>query len=565
MSYIGLARKYRPQNFEEIVGQGHVAKTLTNAIQQNRISHSYLFSGPRGVGKTSTARILAKCLNCEKGPTITPCGKCSMCKEITEGNSLDILEIDAASNTQVDKIRDLIEKVKFSSGAARYKVYIIDEVHMLSESSFNALLKTIEEPPAHVIFVLATTAPYKIPETIISRCQWFVFKRILVSDMIKYLADIAKKEKIKISENALYAVARHSEGSMRNAEVSLDQIISFSGDEIKDDDVDALLGVIKLDYFHQLFDNIAQKDVSHSVKLINTMIESGFEVEAFLRGLQEYLRNLVVLKDQNSQVSNADLELIDLPKEEIIKEKQQSTFFSQDDMAGMIDIAANAQRDIRQFGSNGQEKLILELMVIKFIMQPGLKPVQAKKTNESVEIKIQPKQEYVAPRIADPIIKKEEKPIIKEQVKSVFENNAAQKTENIVNKVETELRKSDSGDIVQKWQEAVEEIRKERVSLGGFLDTCEIKDYKEKVISVLFSERQSFHKERAEDRENKTIIETIMSRVFGERVKLEYIKIEGGQAKQVNQKKVDHEDPMVKQILSTLGGNVIDRKKINGK
>lgn len=563
MSYIALARKYRPQNFDEIVGQGHVAQTLKNAIQQNRISHSYLFSGPRGVGKTSSARILAKCLNCEKGPTVSPCGKCSMCREIAEGNSLDILEIDAASNTQVDKIRDLIEKVKFSSGAARYKMYIIDEVHMLSESSFNALLKTIEEPPAHVIFVLATTAPYKIPETIISRCQWFVFKRILVSDMIKYLADIAKKEKIKISENALYAVARHSEGSMRDAEVSLDQIISFSGDEIKDDDVDALLGVIKLDYFHRLIDNIAQKDVSQAVKLINIMIESGYEVEAFLKGLQEYLRNLIVLKDQSAQTSNADLELIDLPKEEIIKEKQQSALFSQDAMAGMIDVAANAQRDIRQFGSNGQEKLILELMAIKLIMQSGIKSVQAKETSEN--IKIQPKQEYVAPKAVDPIIKKEEKVIIKEQTRNIFADEIDKKSENPKDKTEIVPEKPGSKDIVKKWQEAVEKIKKEKISLGGFLETCEIKEYKEKVMTVFFGESQNFHKERAEARENKIIIETILSEIFGERIKLEYVKKQEGHIKQVHQKQADSEDPMVKQILNTLGGNIVDRKKIDGK
>ena len=176
MAYLALARKYRPQNFDEIVGQAHVAQTLKNAVETGRIAHSYLFSGPRGIGKTSTARVLAKCLNCEKGPTSNPCGKCVMCREITDGTSLDILEIDAASHTGVEHARDLIEKVKFTSGAARYKMYIIDEVHMLSDASFNALLKTIEEPPPHVIFVLATTEAHKVPQTILSRCQWFVFR-----------------------------------------------------------------------------------------------------------------------------------------------------------------------------------------------------------------------------------------------------------------------------------------------------------------------------------------------------------------------------------------------------
>ena len=229
MAYEVLARKWRPQQFDDVVGQEHVTQTLKNAITSERVAHAYLFVGPRGVGKTSTARIFAKALNCEKGPTATPCDKCDSCREITAGNSLDVLEIDAASNTGVDNVRDLRENVRYAPARGPFKIYIIDEVHMLSVAAFNALLKTLEEPPAHVKFIFATTEPQKVPATILSRCQRFDLRRISMSDIVERLSEIAEAEKIEIDEDALLAIARGAEGGLRDAESALDQFIAFRG------------------------------------------------------------------------------------------------------------------------------------------------------------------------------------------------------------------------------------------------------------------------------------------------------------------------------------------------
>ena len=242
MSYQVLARKWRPQVFEDVVGQGHITRTLQNAITSGRLAHAFLFSGPRGVGKTTTARILAKALNCDQGPTPTPCGKCDSCIETAAGTAVDVVEIDGASNRGIEHIRELREAVKYAPVGGKYKVYVIDEVHMLTNEAFNALLKTLEEPPPHVIFIFATTEPQKIPATIHSRCQRYGFKRVAVHEIIERLRTIAAAERITISDLGLARIARAAEGSMRDSLSLLDQAVSYSGLEIKDEELQATLG-----------------------------------------------------------------------------------------------------------------------------------------------------------------------------------------------------------------------------------------------------------------------------------------------------------------------------------
>ena len=237
MSYVVIARRWRPQQFDEIIGQEHVSKTLSNAIANERIAHSYIFTGPRGVGKTTTARILAKALNCEKGPTATPCNDCASCKSITLGNSLDVLEIDGASNRGIDEIRNLRENIRYTPTQGKYKIYIIDEVHMLTKEAFNALLKTLEEPPEHALFIFATTEIHKVPATILSRCQRFDFRRIPLKTIMEHLQNICTQDKIDIEEEALLQIAKKADGSMRDSQSILDQIISYSGQRVTFDDV----------------------------------------------------------------------------------------------------------------------------------------------------------------------------------------------------------------------------------------------------------------------------------------------------------------------------------------
>jgi len=294
MAYEVLARKWRPQQFDDVVGQEHVTRTLKNAIQNNRIAHAYLFVGPRGIGKTSVARILAKALNCVDGPTLTPCGKCDSCKEITSGTSLDVLEIDGASNNGVEQVRDLRETVKYAPTHGKFKIYIIDEVHMLSQAAFNALLKTLEEPPAHVKFIFATTEPEKILATIVSRCQRFDLRRIPVPQIVERLQMVAKAEKVKIDEDALLAIARGSEGGLRDAESALDQLISFKGTEISEDDVLSVFGLVSRRTLEQLAEDILKGDIQSLIKIVAGLDESGKDLQRLVVELMEHFRNLLV-------------------------------------------------------------------------------------------------------------------------------------------------------------------------------------------------------------------------------------------------------------------------------
>lgn len=295
MSYLVLARKWRPQTFEELIGQPHVTKTLQNAIRLKRIAHAYLFTGARGVGKTSVARILAKAINCERDISPFPCNECSNCREITQGNSVDVLEIDGASNRGIDNIRELRETVRYRPGKSRYKIYIIDEVHMLTTEAFNALLKTLEEPPDHVLFIFATTEPHKIPSTILSRCQRFDFRRIPMHQLLKHLADIVREEKLKLSDAVLYAVAREADGSMRDAQSLLEQLLAFSGDGLGDEEILDILGVVDRRSVHRAGEAILAGDVRTCLQVVEDLYRRGIDSRRFCQQLCDHFRNLLFL------------------------------------------------------------------------------------------------------------------------------------------------------------------------------------------------------------------------------------------------------------------------------
>lgn len=296
MSYEVFARKYRPQTFDDLVGQTHVSQTLKNAVAQNRLAHAYLFVGPRGIGKTSTARILAKALNCVNGPTVTPCGVCDNCREIAAGNSLDVIEIDGASNNSVEDVRQLRDNVRYAPAKGRYKIYLIDEVHMLSSAAFNALLKTLEEPPPHVKFIFATTEPQKVLPTIVSRCQRFDLHRIPANLIAKHLQFIAGKEKISLEPAAAHAIARGAEGGLRDAESMLDQLVAFCGEKISENDVLSVFGFTGEQIVVDLTGHIMRSETAEAIDLLNQQCDAGKDMMRLISDLIVYLRDLLVFK-----------------------------------------------------------------------------------------------------------------------------------------------------------------------------------------------------------------------------------------------------------------------------
>ena len=296
MSYQVTARKWRPQTFAELAGQEHVARTLQNALRQGRIAHAYLFTGTRGVGKTTTARLLAKALDCELGPLPEPCNQCPSCQAITIGSSLDVLEIDGASNRGIDEIRDLREKIRYAPTRSRYKIYIIDEVHMLTEHAFNALLKTLEEPPPQVVFIFATTEPQKVPSTILSRCQRFDFRKVASPEIALCLGKIAEQERIHISSDALYRIARRAEGSLRDAQTLFDQVVAFCGFEVRDDDLGQLLGSVGEDQTVALLEAILARDTRLVLEVVAEILRQGHDTRELCRYMLELVRDMIVAK-----------------------------------------------------------------------------------------------------------------------------------------------------------------------------------------------------------------------------------------------------------------------------
>ena len=331
-TYIPLYRKYRPQKLEEVVGQEHIKQALSNAITLGKISHAYLFTGPRGTGKTSTARILAKSLNCVEGPTVTPCGKCASCVDITNTVPNDVIEIDAASNRKVEDAQNILEKIQYVPVNGKYKIYIIDEVHMLTNTAFNALLKTLEEPPKNVVFILATTESHKVLDTIKSRCQRFDFRRITTDDIAKHLRYISDKENIKISDGALYSIAKNSAGGMRDSIALLDQVsILGESKEITEDDINNLLGRISFDILNEMAQYIIDSDSINAVKILEKVYNSGNEPVQILSNLMYYFKNLLIVKncDANTTIELTNLnevQLKELDKQKEVVETHQIVF-----------------------------------------------------------------------------------------------------------------------------------------------------------------------------------------------------------------------------------------------
>ena len=357
MSYLVLARKYRPQTFEEVVGQAHVTETLRNAIQADRVAHALLFAGPRGIGKTSVARIVAKAMNCQRGPTPTPCNVCTSCREITDGIAVDVFEIDGASNRGINEIRDLRENIKYMPGHSRYKIYIIDEVHMLTAEAFNALLKTLEEPPAHVLFIFATTEAQKIPATILSRCQRHDFRRIGLEPIVKHLRDICHGIPFEIREDSLRLLVKEADGSMRDALSLLDQVMAYSEGAASDAQVLDMLGAVERKVMFDLSSALLAHDVVKALTLLDGVYNYGHDLKRLSMQLVEHFRHLLIVKmDQGAGP------LVDVPTHELTLMEQQIENISLESLNQVFTTLFEAEVGIRL---SPQPKLALELLFIK--------------------------------------------------------------------------------------------------------------------------------------------------------------------------------------------------------
>lgn len=357
MSYQVLARKYRPQTFADLVGQEHISRALTNALISGRIAHAYLFTGARGVGKTSSARILAKALNCDQGTAPEPCNSCPACKEITDGNAVDVLEIDGASNTGVDDVRELRDTIRYLPARSRFKIVIIDEVHMLSTNAFNALLKTLEEPPPHVKFIFATTEPHKLPITILSRCQRYDFKRIPIKKIVMQLESIVRKEEIAITESALTMVAGKGDGSMRDSLTTLDQVLAFCGNNVLDEDVTSLLGVVDRRLLLETSEAIFNRDTAGVLDAVRRVDAFGYGMRQFCQELIEQFRMLAIIKAVKQPG-----ELLDLADVELALLKEQAAPLTLDDLQRRISLLIKAEGEMAQ---SSFPRLVLEMTLIR--------------------------------------------------------------------------------------------------------------------------------------------------------------------------------------------------------
>ncbi len=564
MTYLVMARKYRPQTFEEVVGQSHVTTTLKHAIQTNRISHAYLFTGPRGTGKTTVARILAKAINCKEGPTPQPCNQCDSCREITIGRSLDVVEIDGASNNSVDDIRTLRENIRYVPTQQKYKVYIIDEVHMLSDSAFNALLKTLEEPPAHAIFVFATTEPHKVPQTVVSRCQRFDFRRIPTTDLVRTILEIAQKEKVEIAQEAAFTLARRADGSLRDVLSLLDQVIAYGGGDGSDQQaqktitaelVSETLGLVDQDRLFEITDAIAQKDSAKGISILDQLMDSGVDLPEFVNSLIQHLRNLLV-----SKLPGDSTGLFDLSDNFIQKYKEKNSDFSEADLLRMLKAVADLNQNLKRASD---PRILLEMTLMKLLkmessvsLEEVLSKLDLLKSRESgcgsrsdsAAGKGSASQSSPSADVHGPV---------KEQAPS-----AAAACEDDYSMV-TEPLSTD--ELQRKWGLVLGNIKKSKMSLWSLLKDGEILNLADDTLTVEFHNGRNFHKKQAERKENFNLIQKVLGDVFQQplRVKFELNQDKTGAVDKPDDSQSGTarseaaKDPLVKSILDTFDGEII--------
>jgi len=563
MATQALYRRWRSQTFAEIIGQDHVTHTLLNALRAGRIGHAYLFSGPRGTGKTTTARVLAKAVNCLDPQDGEPCNRCAICRSMNEGRSLDLIEIDAASNRGIDEIRDLREKIAFSPSECRYKVYVVDEVHMLTDPAFNALLKTLEEPPPHAIFVLATTAPHKIPLTVLSRCQRFDFRRVSLRHLKQKLELICAQESIRIEPAALDAIARYATGSFRDAESLLDQLISFGAEEITLDDVRRVLGAAPEEVMSGIVTALAGRDAGSGLRLINEALNSGVDPRQLTREVLEYLRGLLLVKNGGASLLSVTPEML----KEMTAQAEGFPLRRLLQTAKLFNQAANSLRT----GIHGQ--LPLELALVEATLWGEQMVLSGEKRGEASRARPTPSAQPQSaaegrgpkaaagsgprpPSLSPPVAGPE--PVGEEPPRPAVAPSD----------VSTESDSSSAGVpgmtlawLNENWGRVLQAIRPRSRGVEALLKSCEPLSVQGDLVTLGFY--HSFHKERADEEKHRSIVEEALAEVAGRACRVKCALYKGDREpkepkNEARRREKLLDNPMVSEAVKRYGARIVD-------
>jgi len=568
MSYQVLALKYRPLVFEDVIAQDHITKTLARAVKTGRIAHGYLFTGPRGTGKTTTARILAKALNCVEGPTPTPCNKCPICKEITSGSSLDVLEIDAASNTGVDDVRTLRENIRYLPTSGKKRIFIIDEVHRLSGSAFDALLKTLEEPPSHAVFIFATTEPHKVPQTILSRTQRYDFRRVPTTALASHMARLAKLEKIDISEEALYLIARKGEGSVRDSLSLLDQMNALADGKITAELTASTLGIVDRQLFIRLLEIIAAGKTEPVFELVRDLYDSGAGIEEFVDDFIDYLRNLLVQKSAANPDAFLDVSVAE--KEALVR---QTAYFTEADILRMIQILSEFLAEIKK---GYDERLFLEICLVRLTRMESsitlqevierLNRLSAPQATPAPSVggglfdNIKPAVHPARPSRSSGSSPPDDIPAPAQQ--HTGEPEASFETGKPLNLPRVQM----------SWKKFLESLKRRKQMLASLLSMGQVRAVEDNKISITFSANYATNKQVVEKPESKAVIEEILREFYGLTVRIDF-ELERAQAAaapmrgrpepdQIDAEDLLEQDPDLKKMVEQIDGEIIGRRKI---